>query len=390
MGRTSKAARSQARAVSRALVECLSGDPAVRSVPPAARQELVDAARFHRIAPLVGVAHRQEFAEVAQLFEADRFRAIATHMQSVAALRQWESVMGEIGWVTFKGAVFSEHAHPVPGLRCYNDIDVLVDPADLREACRRLGDAGWRVVDYRDMLRNEAVPGEMHWVSPGGVLFDVHWSMINMAARRALFHVPTRDLIERRIRVGLGEGQVWALDPTDALLHACLHAALSGAHKLVYLVDVDQLSRAISSWDEVSTRARQWGVGAQVAVVLGRARRELGTQVPADLEDRLGVPATVRALTATANRLAPVARNRSDSGVDRFVARAVRSTSSATLAAAAHNGLLWARGSRRAPAPDGEQRLGPDAESLDVYLAAVERASSRRGDAPAPASVDEA
>lgn len=336
-----------------------------------AEAELVEAARFHRVAPLVHVAYRDAAPDVAALVHLDRIRAITGHLQACAVLQQLGEVLGDTPWVTFKGAVFSEHAHPVPGIRSYNDVDVLVDPSSLREVSRLLRAAGWRVADYQDMLRNRSVPGEMHWVSPSGVLLDLHWSMVNMASRRRLFDVPTADLLQRRVRVELGAESVWTLCPTDALVHACLHAALSGANKLVHLLDVDRLSRSIADWDAVVARSREWGAQAQVAIVLERTHRVLGTPVPPDFAVRAAVPRSVRRLGAVADRVAPVARGRTNAGFGKFVARAARTSGPATAGAVRRNasrGLL----DRAAPRPERGERLAADQASLEVYLDAVE------------------
>lgn len=339
-------------------------------------EELVEAARFHRIAPLVHVAHRDSAPEVAALFQADRLAAIAGHLAACGALQQLASALGDIEWVTFKGPVFSENAHPVRGLRSYNDVDVLVHPLKLREVSGLLSAAGWQVADYEDMLHNRAVPGEMHWVSPGGVFIDLHWSMINMAARRRLFQISTAELLARRVRTSVGSHEVWTLHPTDALVHACLHAALSGAHKLLYLIDVHHLSREISDWDEVAQRARQWRAQAQVALVLGRAQRVLDTPVPADLATRLEASRGLRALMAATDRVAPTPAVRRNQGLAKFVSRAVRPTGPATAAVLSRHGVQWVGDRLRRRTPPPAQRHRADAAALEVYLGAVERAAA--------------
>ena len=361
--------------VSQVLVDVCRQSGLVHRVAAGAEVELVQAARFHRVAPLVHVAHRDQEPHVAGLFSGDRLRAITVHLQACGALHHLGEVLADIDWVTFKGPVFSELAHPVPGLRTYNDVDVLVSPSSLRAVSGRLSAAGWRVADYRDMLRNRDVPGEMHWISPTGVLVDLHWSMINMASRRGLFAVPTTDLLQRRVQVALGPHAVWTLDPIDSLVYACLHAALSGANKLIYLVDIDRLSRTITDWDEVAVRARAWRAQAQVALVLGRAHRVMGTQVPTDLNSRLGVPRSVQALMVLTDRVAPVPHGRTSAGLSKFVARAVRPSGVATAAAAGRNAARWVRTrTAGAPAPANE-RLSADEASLEIYLGAVESAS---------------
>ena len=366
--------------VSRALVEACRTDGSRSAPDPEVVAELVAAARFHRIAPLVLVAYRRSGAPGLEPLEVDRLRAVATHLQACGALDQLAALLEGVEWVTFKGPVFSELAHPVPGLRTYNDVDVLVPPASLREVCRRLREAGWHLADYEDMLRSPEPPGEMHWVSPGGVLVDLHWSMINMHSRRRLFEVPTAALLQRRVPVQPGSSrQWWTLDPADALIHACLHAALAGANKLVYLVDVDRLSRAVTDWDDVAARALEWRAQTQVALVMGRARRVLGTPLPADLDDRLGVPVPLRLLSSVTDRWAPVPDERQSAGWPRFLARAARTTTGGTVRAAVLHAL---RGVRERAAPDTRDdpaRRPADEQSLEVFLAAVESTPAGRG-----------
>ena len=255
--------------VSRALVQACRGDDAGDGLRSEDVPALVDAARFHRIAPLVLSTFRHTGEPGLQALQLDRLRAVTTHLKACAALDELAGLLEGIEWVTFKGPVLSERAHPVPGLRTYNDVDVLVAPSSLREVCRRLGAAGWRVADFEDMLASAEPPGEMHWVTPSGVMVDLHWSMINMHSRRRLFDVPTSALLERRVPVSDDSGQEWwTLDSVDSLLHVCLHAALAGANKLVYLVDADRLSRVVTDWEQVAVRAGSWCVKFQVALVL--------------------------------------------------------------------------------------------------------------------------
>ncbi len=373
-------AQVAARAVSRALVDVCTGVVRPPALDPVATELLVEAARFHRVAPLaLSVLGRSARPGLAAL-EADRLRAMATHLQACGAIEQLSRELAGLAWAILKGPVFSEVAHPVPGLRSYNDVDVLVAPESLREVCRRLHLAGWLLVDHKDMLAAKDPPGEMHWVSPPGALVDLHWSITNMPSRRRLFEVPTAELLERRVPVALGPTTVWTLDPCDTFVHACLHAAQSGANKLVYLVDVDGLSRHVSDWDEVVTRARQWRATSQVCLVTRRARRVLHTELPVDLDARLGVPWPVRGLLALTDRMAPVPDVRQRTGAARLVARAVRTSTTETVRvlsrSAASAALARVRRVPRGPA----HRQRSDEASLEHFLTAVEAEHQRVGD----------
>jgi hypothetical protein len=88
------------------------------------------------------------------------------------------------------------------------------------------------------------------------VLADLHWSMGVTISRRRMFPVPTHQLLERRTRVNVGPTRIWALELVDSLVHVALHAALTGATRLLHLIDADQLAHQMKDWDAVAQRSR--------------------------------------------------------------------------------------------------------------------------------------
>lgn len=367
-----KAAARGSRSVSRALVSVACGetpeiDAAVRADPT----ELVTALRYHRLAPLAHTLLRDGGDELAELVRMDRDAVVALHLHATTLLGHLGDLLDDVPWVVFKGPVLSELAHPVPGLRSYHDLDLLVDPRDLRRVSTRLLEAGWTIADYDDMLRNPEVPGEMHWRSPSGMLMDLHWSMINTLDRRRRLAVPTAELLRRRQRVRLGFSSTWILDPADGLVHVCLHAALTGANKLIYLVDAQLTAARVTDWPEVGRRANLWKAAPHLALVLRRARSSLGGDLPEGLDRLLGTSAAFRGLTTAVDRLAPVHHARTEPGVARLVARAVQPGALRTAAASARSGVRYVF-DRRQTTQRGRVEASP--EALQLYLHRVEAA----------------
>jgi putative heme-binding domain-containing protein len=327
------------RRVAAAIVDvCRNTTPDLPS-HDATRRLFVDTVRHHRVSPLAHVLLRESEPDLAATLKPDRDGAMATHITASITLDAIDQLLDGLRWATFKGPVLSEHAHPAPGLRLYNDIDVLVSPHELRQATSRLMDAGWTVADFRDMLLNTATPGEMHWISPSGILIDLHWSMINMASTRRQFSVSTDAILERRSSSPLGLSSTWTLDHTDALTHVCLHAALTGAHRMLLILDVDQLARKTTDWDSVVARAHEWGAETAMAIVLARASALLNTPIPENLHRKLGVSTGLRMVTNAVDRLAPVPALRRDASMARLVARSARPGSNGTLTAVGTKGL---------------------------------------------------
>lgn len=356
--------------VTRTLIDACCGRPVDWPRDRYASSELVMAARHHRIAPLVHAALRP--ATVVAPLQQDREAAIVTHLRALSTLTKLDRILGaDIPWVTFKGPALSELAHPVPGLRTYHDVDVLVSPTRLREATGRLLEAGWLIADFEDMLLNPATPGETHWVSPAGIMVDLHWSMLNMASRRRHFQVDTDALLARRVRRASATAAIWTLNPPDALVHVCLHAALAGANRLLFLLDAHHLTLEVDDWDVVLDRARTWGAEPQLMLVLARTHRFIGTEIPRDLASRGQVPWAMRQIGSLVDGLAPTPAARRDAGMARLYARAIRTTTATSLAACVRNGALGVQHRLRTDSA-ATPRIH-NAEAVEQYLLAVER-----------------
>lgn len=364
------------RAVDRALVAVCRGEPV--SVPdgPPAVDAFLAGARYHRIAPLAHVALRDSAPGVAGQLREDRDRALMNHLRTSALLGTLDATLDGLDWLLFKGPMLSEFAHPVPGLRFYKDLDLLVGPAQFREACRRLLENDWQVIFSDESLQASEFPGEIALVGPHGIVLDLHWAMVVMRSVRRRFPVTADELLARRVPVTIGPARLHVFDAADALVHVCQHAALAGATKLGHILDADQLARQVGDWDDVVLRAADWGAGVQVAAVLGRARRLLGTPVPEGLARDLGVGPAMRQVMRGVDTTWPVQGLRQDESWVRLLTRAMRPGLASTVGSGARRVGLGAW--NRLRAPEAEQpRVPASREVLDAYLARVEAMAAR-------------
>ena len=296
------------------------------------------------------------------------------HVRVIASLEAVGSTLAGIPWVTFKGPVLSESLHPVAGLRSYGDLDILVTPTDLRKACERLLDVGWQVLATRDDLLNGEVTGEIELGRAGGAVVDLHWSLVLSETLRRRFHIPTVEILAASTPLTIGPVDARTLDTTDTLVHLCHHAALSGAVRLVHLLDVDQAARRIEDWERLARRARSWGAGAQVGLVIARARRVLGTPVPRNLDRRLGLSRAFGTLVSAVDLAWPAPSLRAEASWPRLVARAARPSAYATAFRSLQNAVLGAV-NRARPAAAVEPRTPAGRDDLQAYFSAVEAAA---------------
>ena len=145
--------------------------------------------------------------------------------------------------------------------------------------------------------------GEVHYRGASPLEIDLHWNLINMY--RGRFRMPTRELLQRAVVVHLAGVEVCTLDPTDSLIHLCLHAAISGGDRIMWLKDIERaVTVRTPVWDDVVSRSRRWNVAAPVGLMLSRSAQFLGAQLPAGLIRDLISPGAMRLIRAV-DRLFP-------------------------------------------------------------------------------------
>lgn len=336
------------------------------------RQDLLDAVRRHRVAPLAHVALRGSDPDLSAALRPDRDAALRFHVRATATLAELHHVLDGIDWLVVKGPALSELAHPVPGLRTYSDLDVLVPPERIGVAAHALWEAGWVSLDRPAALRMDPPPGEMHWAGPDGMVLDLHWTLINSPETRRSFRLSAHEMVERSREVRLGLATARTLDVEDTVVHTCLHAALTGAHRMLLLLDADRAARAVTDWDAVARRAREWGAGPAVALVLRRSRRLLGTPLPAGFDRPLGMSLPLRIVSAAVDRSHPVHRVRREASLPRVLARSARPDGASTLAELRRRG---ARGVHDRITASGPRplRTPPTPEDVGAFVQCVER-----------------
>jgi hypothetical protein len=179
---------------------------------------------------------------------------------------------------------------PHPQHRAYNDLDVFVIGAHLERAMTALISAGAIELNrnWEAYVRHEV--GEVP-MTFGGVPIDLHWSLVALGAVRRTVQLPTDVMVRRRTRAEVcGQVEVPVLSPVDALLHLCVHAALSGAVRLDQLRDIAVVvgSTPDLDWDLFASRARLAHVAPLVAHALDRAANVLGASIPFRSVEQMG------------------------------------------------------------------------------------------------------
>lgn len=158
-----------------------------------------------------------------------------------------------------KGLATAHLDYDDPSHRQFGDIDLLIDPEDLDDVLKQLGEAGWSQV-YALPRGHKPFTHAVTLKGPGLAELDVHQRI----AHRALgLMVPTRSLLDARVPFTIAGQPVWALSVIDRTIHAAIHSLTSrGAYRrLSSAADVLRLAQGTAPIAaEVLDRAENWRI----------------------------------------------------------------------------------------------------------------------------------
>ena len=323
------------------------------TVAPDDAASLVEVARDHGVEAWVAASAPPSWpVEVLADLRAQRHRFAAARARQQALLEDLSSAFlaADVPWLVLKGRAIADRVYPRPDLRFGVDIDVLVEPASFGRAVAAAQGVG-KLVDVNWPLVHRLQVGELRVLSRNGTTIDLHWHLLNDRLLRDRFDLPTAALIERL--VPSEDGTYRRLGPLDELVHVCLHAATSGANRLMWLVDVDRLVRHDRvDWPGLVAAARGARAAAAVALVLSRSRRVLGTPVPEPVLRQLaGSGWAVACALAERTRADGLDVVPSGPSLGRAMARSARGGLADSLATLARHGAQFVAGARHSGAP---------------------------------------
>jgi hypothetical protein len=176
----------------------------------------------------------------------------------------------------------AELAYGDVGLRQYGDLDLLTSKLGLGDVLSAIERAGGKALEANWPVMCRLRRGEVMVRLPNGGIGDLHWHLVCDSSPRARFAVRMDELLDRSVIANLRSVRVRVLEPSDQILHLCLHGALAGGHQLVWLKDIERaLACSSVDWDELVARARRYRLGLVCALMLQRAGAVLGAEVPA-------------------------------------------------------------------------------------------------------------
>lgn len=212
--------------------------------------------------------------------------------------------------VVFKGTACAYSVYDSPFERIRGDTDIIIASNDRVRADEILTTAGFRGgLTFARERGASQLTYELEESFGWSHAIDLHWEINNSAFLSQLFSWD--ELCARSIPLSSFGDAARAPAPVDAILISCFHrlvhlrspytvdgAAHCSADRLIWLSDIDRLSKSMTEadWTELVARARDKGLVGACASGLNATRSALGTDMPQDILDRLAEPDRVSAV----------------------------------------------------------------------------------------------
>ncbi len=206
--------------------------------------------------------------------------------------------------LAFKGPTLALKAWGEVGLRQFNDLDLLVHPANAAVATEVLIGAGYwpRTFDRDHPARSIARRCEDEFMRPGSPwMIDLHWEL-----NPAYFNYgPDAAAVWERAESMSVEGcEVLTLAPADLILFLAVHATKHGWINLGWICDFDETLRAIADADlpGILEAARRSGCSRMFLLGVALSSALLDAPTPSACADALGGDRSVASLVAGIER----------------------------------------------------------------------------------------
>ncbi|MGX7678032.1 nucleotidyltransferase family protein [Jatrophihabitans sp. DSM 45814] len=313
-----------------------------------------------------------------------RARFLAAGSRTRATVRAISSQLAEQGhaWALLKGLSIAESSYPRSDLRHSLDIDVLVDRTAFKAVLDLLVTKGYLLLDVNWPLIAELEPGQLRLRAPNGTLIDLHWSLFNQRPLRRYFRLPAEVLLSRTRT--LGDDLIPVLDPVDLTTHIGVHAALGGAAKLSWLVDIDGFVRQHKlDWQQLIDVAVASGAAPALAISFSRAQMVLDTPIPENVMRKLAGGRFRLATTRAVLQRSRIPEDPEQPSFARAYARSARNSMPASALELVRHGSGWL-GSKLARSNDHQSWLDPtnhtsalfpvpDEDARHAYFTAIVR-----------------
>jgi hypothetical protein len=193
-----------------------------------------------------------------------------------------------IDFIPYKGLALAETVYGDIALRQAGDIDLLIHKTDLRRIQEEVGKIGY--VPHFNFSEDEAASYMKSGYecafdgAAGRNLLEVQWAI---EPHFYAVDIDLEGLFRRAQTVRVMGLDTKSLSPEDLFLVLGLHAAKHVWGRLIWLCDLERISRLPLNWERIAEHAQQLGVVRILRVTLLLAEKLLGSPYPASVAENL-------------------------------------------------------------------------------------------------------
>jgi len=182
--------------------------------------------------------------------------------------------------VVLKGAALALAWYRVPTERWFLDLDILIPPDEVDEACHRLESLGYRPLKGgRDPLFYEKYHLHRIMLGPQGAVVELHW---DLTLPNSVYTHDVAGVVQRAIKRRIGRLDVLCAAPVDQVLHGVYQNIADGFVDLRRTLDcahlLDQLQQA--DWAYLVAESRKTGMDRGLWMSLHVVKSVLGRSAP--------------------------------------------------------------------------------------------------------------
>ena len=271
----------------------------VREADTAAQRRLadgLDSGRFlelverHLVAPLVWHNLRQHppgtfdpalMAALSAGYRENAFSELAVTGETLKLHRLLSE--SAIPHCVLKGVPIGQRYYGDAGLRQAGDIDLLVPPAVLDDACRLLAGAGYGISNPIDHLKPRQrsyflfTDNQLELAAPGsGSVIELHWRPLQLPSTLAGL-----DLSGQANRWAVADCHIPFLDDEETLLHLCAHGAKHAWYRMKWVYDLPNVLESREwDWPALRAKARRYRCDRELLLGLAIAEQLSNWEVP--------------------------------------------------------------------------------------------------------------
>ena len=186
--------------------------------------------------------------------------------------------------IALKGPALAIQAYGDLSLRHFADLDILVQPQDVRRAGQMLQGLGWdspsldHTQEHNWLLKAE----KDITLQRGDEILELHW---NVAEPGMVGSIPVESWWQDLRPVQIFQQEVRTLSPENTFLFLSLHGVKNSWRPLKWVADLAYFVSATPDldWPVIAERARAWGLQRGMRTGLLLAERYCGLVIPPDL-----------------------------------------------------------------------------------------------------------